>query len=122
MGVSPVSSRVHTEGAPNAYSHSSTTFSEALAQARSTQVRDPEIAPPTKEPEGQLRWAAEQLEVLFARELLNSMRRTIPEGGLFPKSFASEMYEDMLWDEWAKTLVTSGTLGLSELIVTQLRG
>jgi Rod binding domain-containing protein len=50
------------------------------------------------------------------------MRRTIPEGGLFAKGFAGELYEEMLWDEWAKTLASTGALGMSEMILSQLRG
>lgn len=92
-------------------------FSQVLAQAQYT-----ETDPPAKDPEDQLKWAAQQLEIFFARELLTSMRRTIPEGGLFAKNFAGELYEEMLWDEWAKTLASTGSLGLSELILSQLRG
>lgn len=93
-----------------------------LAQAHGSHLMDPDLAPPVRDTEGQLRWAAQQLEAFFTRELFTSMRRTVPEGGLFKKSFASEMYEDMLWDERAKAAVAAGGLGLSELILSQLRG
>ena len=92
-------------------------FSHVLTEAQYT---NPD--PPANDPEGQLKWAAQQLEVFLARELLTSMRRTIPEGGLFAKGFAGELYEEMLWDEWAKTLASTGALGMSEMILSQLRG
>lgn len=123
MDIYGVSSRA-TAAVPSQPSRagSQSTFAGVLAQAHGSHLMDPDLAPPVRDTEGQLRWAAQQLEAFFTRELFTSMRRTVPEGGLFKKSFASEMYEDMLWDERAKAAVAAGGLGLSELILSQLRG
>ena len=97
-------------------------FAGILATAQHTETLASELIPSTKDSEQQLRWAAGQLEAFFVREVFNSMRRTIPEGGLFEKSFATNMYEDMLWDERAQAVVEAGGLGLREMILEQLRG
>ena len=59
---------------------------------------------------------------MFMQELFKGMRRTIPEGGLFERSFSLQTYQEMLDDELAKSMALGGGIGLSEVILQQLRG
>lgn len=77
---------------------------------------------PSPATDSQLRWAAEQLEALFVQQLLTAMRRTVPEGGLFNRSFATRTYEEMLDAERAQQLVQGRGLGLGDTILEALRG
>jgi len=64
--------------------------------------------------------SCQELESVFLSKVFESMRNTIPEGGLLEKSFAMETFESMLYDEYAKQSSKSGALGLGDLIYKQL--
>lgn len=64
--------------------------------------------------------AARALESIFLQALLQGMRRTVPEGGLFPKGFAVETYEGMYDQHLAEEMAKAGGIGLARLIVEQL--
>lgn len=74
-----------------------------------------------EEDEVALRAAARDVEAYFLKEMLASMRKTVPSGGLFEKSFAKETYEAMLDEKLAEEMAKAGGIGLGELIVKQLR-
>ncbi|MDR2808261.1 MAG: rod-binding protein [Spirochaetaceae bacterium] len=67
----------------------------------------------------------EALETFLIKNLLNSMRSTIQKTGLIDEGFAGKMYEDMLYDEYAKDFSKNADFGLAELAyleLTQQRG
>jgi soluble lytic murein transglycosylase-like protein len=66
------------------------------------------------------RWAAKEFESLFASMLLRSMRSTVDDDPLVPRSFGNDVYTEMLDDEYAKQLANNGSLGLSDLILKQM--
>lgn len=68
----------------------------------------------------QLWQAARGLESLFLQALLQGMRRTVPEGGLFSKGFAAETYESMYDQYLSEEMSKAGGVGLARLIVEQL--
>ena len=77
-------------------------------------------------PEGshneQLRAVAEDFEAIFIKQKLESMRSTLnPENRLVDTGLAGEIYEDMLYDEYAEIMSRTGGLGLAEIIVNQYR-
>lgn len=72
------------------------------------------------EDEAQLLEAARAFESLFLQMLLQGMRRTVPEGGLFPKGFAVETYEGMYDQHLSEEMAKAGGIGLAKLIVEQL--
>lgn len=53
--------------------------------------------------------------------MLKSMRSTVNESGLFGDDFGRKMYTEMLDDEYAKQIGADGSLGLTDLILKQLR-
>ena len=63
-----------------------------------------------------------ELEIFLVKNLLNSMRSTIQKSGLIDESFAGKMYEDMLYDEYARDLATNAGFGMAELAYLELTG
>ena len=58
------------------------------------------------------RAVAGELQVIFLTELLRAMRKTVPDGGLFPRSPARDVYEGMFDRTMAAALGRGDPLGL----------
>ena len=63
-----------------------------------------------------------ELETFLVKNLLTSMRNTVQKSGLIDESFAGKMYEDMLYDEYAKDFTRNANFGLAEQAYRQLTG
>jgi len=61
-----------------------------------------------------------EMESLFIGNMLKSMRKTVMESGFFGKSIAKDIFQDMLYDEYAKSMARTGQLGLAKQIYNQL--
>lgn len=66
--------------------------------------------------------ACQQLEAVFLSKVMENMRATIPRNDLTGYSFAEETFESMLYDEYAKSMSKTGSLGLADIIYKQLSG
>ena len=62
-----------------------------------------------------------ELETFLVKNLLTSMRNTVEKSGFIDDSFAGKMYEDMLWDEYAKDFTKNAGFGMAEQAYRQLR-
>jgi flagellar protein FlgJ len=62
-----------------------------------------------------------ELETFLVKNLLNSMRSTVQKSGFADDSFAGKMYEDMLYDEYAKDFTKNANFGLAEQAYRQLK-
>ena len=62
-----------------------------------------------------------ELETFLVKNLLNSMRNTVQKSGMIDQSFAGKMYEDMLYDEYAKDFTQNAGFGLAEQAYLQLK-
>ena len=62
-----------------------------------------------------------ELETFLVKNLLNGMRKTVQKSGLIDNSFAGKMYEDMLYDEYAKDFTKNANFGLAEQAYLQLK-
>jgi len=62
-----------------------------------------------------------ELETFLVKNLLSSMRNTVQKSGLVDDSFAGKMYEDMLWDEYAKDFTKNAGFGMAEQAYRQLK-
>jgi flagellar protein FlgJ len=62
------------------------------------------------------------LETFLTKTLISGMRNTVQKTGLIDDSFAGKMYEDMLYDEYAKTYTENANFGLAELAYLELTG
>ncbi|GHV82741.1 hypothetical protein AGMMS50212_00810 [Spirochaetia bacterium] len=65
----------------------------------------------------------EALETFLLKTLITGMRRTVDKSSELTKTgFAGEMYEDMLYDEYAKDFSRNANFGLAELAYLELTG
>jgi flagellar protein FlgJ len=64
----------------------------------------------------------EALETFLVKTLLSSMRNTVQKSGLLDEGFAGDIYEDMLYDEYAKSFTQNANFGLAELAYLELTG
>jgi flagellar protein FlgJ len=64
----------------------------------------------------------EALETFMVKILINGMRNTVQKSGLVEEGFAGKMYEDMLYDEYAKNFTQNAGFGLAELAYLELTG
>ncbi|WP_461255301.1 rod-binding protein [Treponema sp. R80B11-R83G3] len=102
--------------------HSPDKFAEALkrASANSTVVEKRAGEEPIDK-EDKLYQLCLELETFLVKNLLTSMRNTVQKSGLVDNSFAGKMYEDMLYDEYAKDYTKSANFGLAEQAYRQLK-
>ena len=71
--------------------------------------------------ETRLRTACEGFESYFLQTMFREMRKTsLNAGGLFAKSGAEEIFEDMLDEERAKAAAKRGGIGLADMVCKQL--
>jgi len=86
---------------------------------RSGAVLRPMEAPIDKEDE--LYKLCLELETFIVKNMMSGMRNTVQKSGLVDDSFAGKIYEDMLWDEYAKTYTENASFGLAEQAYRQLK-
>ena len=64
--------------------------------------------------------ACKDFEAILLNKLLSSMRESIPEGGLFEKSYGEKIYQSMLDEEMTKEWAHGKGTGIGELLYKQL--
>ena len=70
--------------------------------------------------ENELRKACEEFEAIFVKQMLKSMKSTINKSGLLDGGFAEEIYDDMLYDEYAKKMTKTANFGIANSLYRQL--
>jgi flagellar protein FlgJ len=63
-----------------------------------------------------------ELEIFMVKTLIGSMRNTIQKSGLIEEGFAGKMYEDMLYDEYARDFTKNANFGMADLAYLELTG
>jgi flagellar protein FlgJ len=71
---------------------------------------------------GKLYEQCEALETFLVKTLIKGMRDTVQKTNLIDTGFAGQMYEDMLYDEYAKDFTRNANFGLAELAYLELTG
>ena len=71
---------------------------------------------------GKLYEQCEALETFLVKTLITGMRNTIQKSGFLDGGFAGEIYEDMLYDEYAGDFAKNANFGLAELAYLELTG
>ena len=62
----------------------------------------------------------QDLETFLIKNLIKSMRSTVQKTKLIDTGFAGEMYEDMLYDEYAKDFSKNADFGFAEMAYREL--
>ena len=63
-----------------------------------------------------------ELETFLVKNLIKSMRQTVQKSKLIDTGFAGEVYEDMLYDEYAKSFAKNANFGFAEMAYRDLAG
>jgi flagellar protein FlgJ len=63
-----------------------------------------------------------ELETFLVKTLIKGMRSTVQKSGLIDTGFAGQMYEDMLYDEYARDFTKNAGFGLAETAYLELTG
>ncbi len=67
-----------------------------------------------------LKESSREFETLFVMEMFKAMRKSIPEGGLFEKSMATDMFQEMIDMETAKATTKGKGLGIADAMYKQM--
>ena len=70
--------------------------------------------------EARLREVSREFEALFIKQMLDTMRKTIQKSDLNDGGFAEEIYEDMLYDQYAQTMAKTKSFGIAKMLYNQL--
>ncbi|MDY6949941.1 MAG: rod-binding protein [Thermodesulfobacteriota bacterium] len=70
----------------------------------------------------EVRKACAEFESLFIFYLLKEMRETVPKSGLMGGGTGEDIYTSMLDSQMAREMSSKGGIGLSTILLDQLRG
>jgi flagellar protein FlgJ len=111
--------------APEVQSGGTGAFEKILRKAQERQTFDTPVYSVKKTPidkTDKLYEACMELETFMIKNLIKSMRSTVQKTGLIDTGFAGEVYEDMLYDEYAKSFAQNANFGFAELAYRELTG
>ncbi len=75
---------------------------------------------PTIDRSSDLYKACVDFESLFVKQMLSAMRETVPKDGLLDGGMGRDIFEDMLYDEYAKKMAQTASFGLADTIYLQI--
>lgn len=79
-----------------------------------------DLSPSRKQDEGKLKDACQQFESLFLTQMLKEMKKSIPKSeGEGNKE--KDTYEDMMYEEVAKSMASSGGVGMANILYQQMQ-
>ena len=67
-----------------------------------------------------LKESCQDFEALFVKQMLNAMKKTVNKTDLIKRNMGEDIFEDMLYDEYAKKITETSRLGISEMMYNQL--
>ncbi len=67
-----------------------------------------------------LKRSCQEFEAIFIQSMFKSMRKTLPDGGLFTKDNAHAIYQDMFDQEIATEISKKQSMGLADQMYRQL--
>ena len=67
-----------------------------------------------------IRERCRDFEAIYLQSMFKAMRKTVPDGGLFEKNNAEEIYQDMLDTELAAQTARHQSFGLAEKMYEQI--
>ncbi|MDW7675764.1 MAG: rod-binding protein, partial [Bacillota bacterium] len=67
-----------------------------------------------------LKEACQQFESYFLNQMLKGMKNTIPKNDMMPKSYAREIYEGMLDEQYSESMSKAGGIGLAKMLYDDL--
>ena len=68
-----------------------------------------------------LKQACRDFEAIFVKQMLDAMRKTVPQGTLMNGGQGEEVFEDMLYEKYAEEMTKTARLGIADLLYSQLK-
>ncbi len=93
-----------------------------LKDSRFDAVRSTPSAPKGRDEEAKLKDACRDFEAIFIKQMLDSMKKTVQKTGLMEGGMAEDIFEDMLYQEYSKTMAKTGSFGISDMLMRQFKG
>lgn len=101
--------------------------SDAYANHKASSLRAPSAplgaaagAPGKVDRDSELYRQCQEFESLFVKMMLDEMKKTVSKSGLNDGGMAEEIFSDMLYDEYAKSMSRSAGFGLADQVYLQL--
>ena len=67
-----------------------------------------------------IKQACSDFEAIFIKQMLDAMRKRVDKTSLLGGGMAEEIFEDMIYDEYAKKMSNTGDFGLKAMLYRQL--
>lgn len=84
-------------------------------------VAGPQAQRPAVDKNSELYKVSQDFEALFIKQMLDVMRKTLhKEDDLLGGGLGQDVYEDMLYDQYAKKMALTAQFGLAEMIYRQV--
>lgn len=113
-----VSSRVHSSEAKLKNINNSSSFESHLYEACN---KGKESVPGTKSPVHKKLWeACVEIESLFVAKMFKEMRSNVNKTDWLSGGFAEEIFEDMLYDEYALQVSKNSSLGMAKMAYDEM--
>lgn len=92
-----------------------------VANPYSYPINPSQVRKPAIDKTSDLYKASQDFEALFIKQMLDVMRKTVnKEGDLLGGGMSQEIFEGMLYDEYAKKMAETAQFGLAEMIYRQI--
>jgi flagellar protein FlgJ len=82
----------------------------------------PETDSVDKVKDAKLHKACQGFEAIMLKQLLTTMRKSVPKGGLFKTGYAEDMYNSMHDEQLAKSLSSGKGMGIADMMYKQVSG
>jgi len=70
--------------------------------------------------EGKLKEACQEFESILISQMLKGLRETVDKSGLVDEGLGGDMWEDVLYTQYAKQMAKTASFGLAETIYKQM--
>jgi peptidoglycan hydrolase FlgJ len=94
---------------------------EGVTGSYSYPINPSQVKKPAIDKTSELYKACQDFETLFIKQMLDSMRKTLnTKDELIGTGTGQDMYNDMLYDEYAKKMSSTGQFGIADMIYQQV--
>lgn len=67
-----------------------------------------------------LKESCQEFEAMFIKQMLSAMKKTVNKSGLIKENMGEKIFDDMLNDEYAKSMASTSGFGIAEMMYKQL--
>ncbi len=75
-----------------------------------------------KAKEAKLKKACHDFEAIMLKQMLTTMRKSVPHDGLFKTGYTGDMYDSMRDEQLARNLASGRGIGIADLLYKQISG